>query len=148
MSKTGDLRSPVSNAFLDEVTVGDVVLHKDPETGGYWLRFVELQSLTDMQDTHIDEVFTGETVTAHHGRHCPEDGTELLEFEFQEHSGVKLDICPKCKGIWLDAGELTALLGYMDKQKFAPHIAETEHVDFGERVMLFLYQLTARPPLV
>jgi len=37
---------------------------------------------------------------------CPRDGTTLVETE-SEH--VKIDSCPKCKGVWLDAGELEQL---------------------------------------
>jgi Zn-finger nucleic acid-binding protein len=37
---------------------------------------------------------------------CPRDGSELQE---REQSKVKVDICPACKGIWLDAGELEVL---------------------------------------
>lgn len=37
---------------------------------------------------------------------CPRDGADLVETE-SEH--VKVDSCPKCKGVWLDAGELEQL---------------------------------------
>ena len=38
---------------------------------------------------------------------CPRDGVELNEREF---GGVKVDVCPRCHGVWLDAGELEQLL--------------------------------------
>jgi len=37
---------------------------------------------------------------------CPRDGSPLEETE-SEH--VKIDTCPRCKGVWLDAGELEQL---------------------------------------
>jgi hypothetical protein len=37
---------------------------------------------------------------------CPRDDIDLVETE-SEH--VKIDTCPKCKGVWLDAGELEQL---------------------------------------
>ena len=37
---------------------------------------------------------------------CPRDGAELVETESEN---VKIDSCPKCKGVWLDAGELEQL---------------------------------------
>ncbi len=37
---------------------------------------------------------------------CPRDGTQLVETESEN---VKIDTCPKCKGVWLDAGELEQL---------------------------------------
>lgn len=37
---------------------------------------------------------------------CPKDGTMLIEREFHN---VKIDNCPTCKGMWLDAGEFEVL---------------------------------------
>lgn len=41
-----------------------------------------------------------------HWMRCPKDGSELVETELR---GVKVDLCPTCGGMWLDAGELDAL---------------------------------------
>lgn len=38
---------------------------------------------------------------------CPRDGSELVEVD---RSGVKIDGCRTCRGIWLDRGELEKLL--------------------------------------
>jgi uncharacterized protein len=38
---------------------------------------------------------------------CPRCGTPLAERQFQT---VKLDACPKCKGVWFDAGELEMVM--------------------------------------
>lgn len=38
---------------------------------------------------------------------CPRCSTPLVEREFQN---VKLDACPKCKGVWFDAGELEMVM--------------------------------------
>ena len=34
---------------------------------------------------------------------CPADGAELV---MTERSGVEIDYCPQCRGVWLDRGEL------------------------------------------
>ncbi len=42
---------------------------------------------------------------------CPKcDGT-LIETDFEK---IKIDVCNKCTGVWLDAGELTQLLDKED----------------------------------
>jgi hypothetical protein len=41
-----------------------------------------------------------------HYMKCPKDGTDLHTIELH---GVKIDQCPLCNGIWLDAGELEQL---------------------------------------
>lgn len=38
---------------------------------------------------------------------CPRDGVPLVEVE---RSGVQIDACPTCRGIWLDRGELDKLI--------------------------------------
>ncbi len=47
---------------------------------------------------------------------CPTDGTALRRIE---RSGVHIDACPSCRGVWLDRGEL-------DK------IVEGERADFDD----------------
>jgi acetyl-CoA carboxylase beta subunit len=38
-----------------------------------------------------------------HYMKCPKCGADLKETELKQ---VKVDVCPDCKGLWLDAGEL------------------------------------------
>ena len=38
---------------------------------------------------------------------CPSCGGELLEVE---RSGVRIDACRQCRGVWLDRGELDRIL--------------------------------------
>ena len=39
--------------------------------------------------------------------HCPVDGTELI---MTDRSGVEIDYCPQCRGVWLDRGELDKII--------------------------------------
>ena len=34
---------------------------------------------------------------------CPNDGAVLV---MSERSGIEIDYCPTCRGVWLDRGEL------------------------------------------
>ena len=38
---------------------------------------------------------------------CPTDGSRLVEVE---RTGVLIDACPTCRGVWLDRGELDKIL--------------------------------------
>ncbi len=40
-------------------------------------------------------------------RLCPVDSTQLRRIE---RSGVSVDACPSCRGIWLDRGELEKIV--------------------------------------
>lgn len=38
---------------------------------------------------------------------CPIDGTTLV---ITDRSGVEIDYCPQCRGVWLDRGELDKII--------------------------------------
>ena len=41
-----------------------------------------------------------------HFMKCPKCGMELIEIDYK---GTKIDECSQCRGVWLDAGELTVV---------------------------------------
>lgn len=38
---------------------------------------------------------------------CPIDNTELV---MTDRQGIEIDYCPKCRGVWLDRGELDKII--------------------------------------
>lgn len=38
---------------------------------------------------------------------CPIDQTELV---MTDRQGIEIDYCPKCRGVWLDRGELDKII--------------------------------------
>jgi uncharacterized protein len=48
---------------------------------------------------------------------CPIDGSDLV---MTERSGVEIDYCPKCRGVWLDRGELDKILERTGPSKPTP----------------------------
>lgn len=38
---------------------------------------------------------------------CPNDNTTLV---MTDRSGVEIDYCPECRGVWLDRGELDKII--------------------------------------
>jgi uncharacterized protein len=38
---------------------------------------------------------------------CPTDATTLV---MSERSGIEIDYCPTCRGVWLDRGELDKII--------------------------------------
>jgi Zn-finger nucleic acid-binding protein len=51
---------------------------------------------------------------------CPSDGTVLV---MSERSGVEIDYCPTCRGVWLDRGELDKILERGAREFGAQHSA-------------------------
>ena len=49
---------------------------------------------------------------------CPTDGTVLV---MSERSGIEIDYCPTCRGVWLDRGELDKIIDRsLDQAPAAP----------------------------
>lgn len=48
---------------------------------------------------------------------CPIDGAELV---IAERAGVEIDYCPKCRGVWLDRGELDKIIDRSAAAEAAP----------------------------
>jgi uncharacterized protein len=48
---------------------------------------------------------------------CPTDGATLV---MSERSGIEIDYCPTCRGVWLDRGELDKIIDRSLTQPAAP----------------------------
>lgn len=48
---------------------------------------------------------------------CPVDGTDLT---MSERQGIEIDYCPKCRGVWLDRGELDKIIERSEPPAAAP----------------------------
>lgn len=59
---------------------------------------------------------------------CPVDGETLV---MADRSGVEIDYCPKCRGVWLDRGELDKIIERSAPQAPAPvrEVREVRHED-------------------
>ena len=49
---------------------------------------------------------------------CPNDNTPMQEIN---RNGVQLDVCPQCRGGWLDRGELEKLLAQAEPETREEH---------------------------
>jgi Zn-finger nucleic acid-binding protein len=63
----------------------------------------EAEILEDLKDARA--------ARAKNERHCPCAECEGAVLDRVNHDNVEIDTCPKCKGVWLDAGELELLVG-------------------------------------
>ncbi|WP_448006060.1 TFIIB-type zinc ribbon-containing protein [Agromyces bauzanensis] len=48
---------------------------------------------------------------------CPNDGAVLV---MSERSGIEIDYCPTCRGVWLDRGELDKIIERAAREFAAP----------------------------
>ena len=64
---------------------------------------------------------------------CPNDAATLV---MSERSGVEIDYCPECRGVWLDRGELDKILDRADAEasrSAAPAPAPTRDAQYTTR---------------
>ncbi|RBI73574.1 hypothetical protein DQW77_08735 [Roseovarius sp. TE539] len=57
---------------------------------------------------------------------CPIDGSELV---MTERTGVEIDYCPKCRGVWLDRGELDKIIERSGQNAPEPRERQAEYDD-------------------
>ena len=58
----------------------------------------EQQAATETEKRQLKEL---------HWMHCPKCGQELIT---ENYGPVEIDLCPSCRGVWLDANELETIL--------------------------------------
>lgn len=61
---------------------------------------------------------------------CPTDGSVLT---MSERSGIEIDYCPQCRGVWLDRGELDKIIDRAGPGGSAPTTAPAHHDDRFDR---------------
>lgn len=57
---------------------------------------------------------------------CPVDGTDLT---MSERQGIEIDYCPKCRGVWLDRGELDKIIERAEPTAASAHRDERRRDD-------------------
>lgn len=57
---------------------------------------------------------------------CPIDGADLI---MTDRRGIEIDYCPKCRGVWLDRGELDKIIERSEKEQSASSTNEDDRRD-------------------
>jgi Zn-finger nucleic acid-binding protein len=90
----------------------DLTIDQCTVCGGLWLDSGELITLLKIGDFYIKNLDTlkGNPVTiSQEQRYCPLCRSPLKMMTNNKAPDVKIDRCAKCKGVWLDRGELYKL---------------------------------------
>ena len=80
--------------------------------GGIWFDATELQRVSARAATTLHSIWNvpRASVKLTEPRMCPRCPEQVLEAKwFSDLKQVEIDQCPKCSGIWLDAGEFTRI---------------------------------------
>ena len=69
---------------------------------------------------------------------CPVDGTQLM---MSERQGIEIDYCPKCRGVWLDRGELDKVIERSERDSGPPQAPGREAHDRPKKKKNLLSEL-------
>ena len=113
------MKCPRDGTTLQHVEIMGVELDKCHKCDGIWFDRGELEHLRDAKIEGIEEVIEKkygdpefEEGAPKGYMHCPRcDDGRLNRFLYTYVNPVHVDRCGKCMGIWLDDGELDAIIG-------------------------------------
>jgi Zn-finger nucleic acid-binding protein len=107
--------------------------------GGIWFDATELERVTARAATTLHTIWQASMASskASEPRMCPRCPEQVLGRKwFSDLQRVEIDQCPKCGGLWLDAGEFSRIHEEIKGAKVAPPgwaVAIAEAVEAGGR---------------
>lgn len=88
-----------------------------PECRGVWLDSGEIELLFGDEDAATEFLTIGQPATVPKGekyRRCPECDKKMTKESTESEDPITFDHCPNGDGLWLDRGELAAMLAHAD----------------------------------
>ena len=93
-----------------------VMVDECQKCGGIWFDRDELRKAKDNTDDNLRwldyDPFTTNNNPVTTNLSCP-DCNKLINEVVYDKSKVKINICPNCKGVWLDKNEINGILTYL-----------------------------------
>ena len=167
------MNCPQCNSQLEQSLLAGVQVDYCPRCYGLWFNENELEWARDAKDRDLRwlDIDLWKNPEEFHvdlgGKNCPEDRMPLYEVRYGD-SGVRVDICSLCNGIWLDRGEFKEIIEYLKEkgeyeilQHYAknlfeelwevfsgPEILREEVLDFLTVLKLLRYKLAVQHPTI
>lgn len=114
------MKCPNNHELTQEIKIGNVKVDRCSACEGLWFNYDELRQAKDVQDDYAkwfdvdlwnDEKNFKPTKSS---KLCPEDKLPLYTIDYGD-SGIKIDACKTCKGVWLDKNEFKNILDFIQK---------------------------------
>jgi Zn-finger nucleic acid-binding protein len=114
---------PKCHQALTPVAVGRIRIDRCPQCGGSWYDRDELRVLKDRESggtyswIHFDLWKDREKFRAREQQRysCPKDGQPMTTVHYGD-SSVAVDVCGRCKGMWLDKEEYDEVISYLEEK--------------------------------
>ena len=118
------MKCPACKSPLREKGAGDMTLDLCyGGCGGIWFDATELERVSARAATALHTIWQipVSNVKLTDPRPCPRCPEQMLDRKwFSDAKKVEIDQCPKCGGVWLDAGEFTLIHKEIQGAKVAP----------------------------
>ena len=116
------MKCPDCQHDLKPVDCKGVLVHECTHCKGKWFERTELKKLIDKDDDTLRwldfDPFgkdAEQLSVASDGRICPYCLHKMQSLKYMD-SLVVIDKCPQCQGVWLDPGELTKIVNYLENK--------------------------------
>ena len=132
------MKCPLDGGELSRQNYEDnIEVDKCSQCGGIWLDYKELERIEETVERDyaeeiqqlpdlIDGAYAMALARSKPATECPKCNQTM---ERREHGGcsqVMIDVCPHCRGVWLEEGEIRALEVFFERTK-----SETQEVRSG-----------------
>ncbi len=106
------MKCPLDHSEFQPRRIWEVEGEGCPQCRGIWLSHLEIIKLYEKGALSVppqvyskkEEIYKYKHWEAN--IHCPNDNSKLETYDLES---LQIDICPKCKGLWLDDGEIEKL---------------------------------------
>ena len=95
--------------------IGEVKIDECPQCQGMWFDQGEFHAAKDQADPDLNwmdfDIWKHEDrfQISTHPLKCPKDGKPMVAVDYDE-TGVEIDVCAECRGVWLDKGEFAKII--------------------------------------
>lgn len=117
---------------LKSVKMGSVEVDECASCKGIWFEQNELRQAKDEADPDLNWMDFGlwqhakEFASKPSSLSCPSCSIPLVSLKYGD-SAVCVEICPSCKGTWLEKGEFKKILDSMEKELVSKSLSEYVH---------------------
>lgn len=125
------MNCPACNSALVAIEYRDVEVDYCPDCAGIWLDEGELELLFGERPMAEHFLAAGQTIPLQEKpRRCPLCGRRMIKHTTDGPEPVTWDACPRGEGMWLDKGELHALLEHGSSSPGGAQVAAWLHEVF------------------
>ena len=121
---------PRCEATLETKTIGDVEIDECPNCEGIWFDKGELTQAKDETAPDLNwmdfEIWKHEDLftVAPKPINCPKCTAQMVTINYDE-TGVEIDYCTECQGIWLDGGEFDKIVEALEAELETKDVADS-----------------------